>query len=114
MIYDPLPPTTNWGVWEVLVEFLDEEDNTPIDFEPYDNIRLEVIDPWSQAVVMVLSRDSGIIATPSPGFIEWRVGKGTMTGFHAGTYKVRLSVWDTDEDDAIPLMDTTVPIIGEP
>ena len=113
MIRDPLRPAPTFGVWEVICEYNDIEDNSMIDFAPYPNILVEIEDPFSQGIVMSLSRTSGQVTTPAPGIIMWRVGHDQMGGLRGGTYHVRMSAWQDDPDDRLPLMDSSVSFVGE-
>jgi len=112
MIIDTLRPTTNYGAWDVTVEFTDMEDNSPIDFSAYPNIVLEVFDAFSDSLMMTLSRTNGV-TTPAPGIIEWHASRGQMNGLRPGTYRVRMAAWQTDQDDAIPLIDSSISVVGD-
>ena len=113
MIRDPLRPAPNFGVWEVICEYNDVETNEMIDFAEYPNIQVEIEDPYSRAVVMVLTKTRGDVTTPAPGIIIWRVGHGRMTGLRFGTYHVRMAAWKDDPDDRLPLMDSSVSVVGD-
>ena len=114
MITDPLRPAPNFGTWEVICEYNDAEDNQMIDFTPYQNILVEIEDPFSKAVCMTLSKTRGEVTTPAPGIIMWKVLAGKMSGFVNGTYHVRMSAWkDEDPDDILALMDSSVSIVGD-
>ena len=114
MIRDPLRPAPNFGAWEVICEYTDMEDNEPIDFIPYQNILVEIEDPFSKAVCMTLNKTRGEVTTPAPGIIIWKVLAGKMSGFRWGTYHVRMSAWkDEDPDDILALMDSSVSIVGD-
>ena len=112
LIVDALRPAVNFGAWDVTVEYTDMEDNQPIDFATFDHVTLEMEDPFSRQVVMVLNRDTGI-TTPVPGIIEWHVTRGQMGGFRPGTYRVRLYAWDTDQNETLALMDSLVSVVGD-
>ena len=113
MFVHALPPTTNFGVWEVTMEFTDTEDIEPIDFSIYPNIRLEVLDPFSGAIAMALTKTRGQITTPAPGIIEWRATAGHMSGLHDGKYKVRLMVRPNGANEERVLMDSSISIVGD-
>jgi len=113
MIRDPLRPAPNFGVWEVICEYNDVEDNSMIDFSTYPNILVEIEDPFTRAIVMSLNKTRGDVTTPAPGIIIWRAGHGRMSGLRWGTYHVRMSAWQDDPDDRLPLMDSSVSIIGD-
>jgi hypothetical protein len=111
MIIDTLRPTVNYAAWEVTTEYTDMEDNSPIDFADWPNIRVELFDT-ANYIVMSLSRTNGV-TTPVPGFIQWNVGRGRMLGLYPGTYRVKMYAWQTDLDDALPLMDSSVSVLGD-
>lgn len=111
MIVDPLPPTTNFGIWNEAVEFVDTEDNSFIDFSPYPDIRLEVIDPFSMATVMTLTRAGGQLTTPVPGIIEWYVDLMGVSGLRPGNYKANLMVMVDGPQDVWVLMRSFLPIV---
>lgn len=113
MIRDPLRPAPNFGVWEVICEYTDVEDNQPIDFRGYPNILVEIEDPFSGAIMMVMSRTSGHVTTPAPGIIIWRVGHGQISALRWGVYHVRMAAWKDDPDDRLPLMDSSFSVIGD-
>jgi hypothetical protein len=111
MIVDPLPPTTNFGIWNEAVEFVDTEDNEPIDFSFYPDIRLEVFDPSSMSVVMTLTRASGQLTTPVPGIIEWYVDLRHVSGLRPGNYRANLTVRVDGPSDVWPLMRSFLPVV---
>jgi hypothetical protein len=112
MIRDPLRPAPNFGVWEVICEYTDMEDNEPIDFTPYTHIQVEIEDPFSGQVVMTRDRNNGV-TTPAPGIIIWTANRGEMGGLRRGTYHVRMLAWIDDQNEALPLMDSSVSIVGD-
>lgn len=113
MIRDPLRPAPNFGTWEVICEYNDIETNEMIDFSGYPNIQVEVEDPFSRAVVMVLTKSRGDVTTPAPGIIVWRAPHGRMSGLRFGTYHVRMSAWQNDPNERLALMDSSVSIVGD-
>lgn len=112
MITDALPPTTNFGAWTETVEFSDTEDNSLIDFSIYPEITLSVIDPYSQAHVLVLTKTRGQITTPSPGVIEWYVEMGVMNGLKPGPYDVRLVAQIDTAQNLLPLMRSSISVVS--
>ena len=88
------------------------EDNEPIDFEPYTNILVEIEDPFSRSIVLTMDRTHGV-TTPAPGIIIWTANRGEMGGLREGTYHVRMSAWIDDQNETLPLMDSSVSIIGD-
>jgi hypothetical protein len=110
MLTGSLPATTNFGTWVETVEFLDTEDNEPIDFSICEDIVLVLYDQWSGSAALTLSKGAGTITTPAPGIIQWRAEAGNMGGFNTGTYQVQLTAFE--DDDAVPLMMSSVTIVG--
>lgn len=110
MITGSLPPTSNFGTWVETVEYLDREDNEPIDFSTCEDIILVLYDQWSGAPALTLSKRRGEVTTPAPGIIQWRAEVGNMSGFNTGTYQVQLTAFE--DDDAVPLMMSSVTIVG--
>ena len=53
------------------------------------------------------------MTTPAPGIIIWTATRGEMGGLREGTYHVRMSAWIDDQNETLPLMDSSVSIIGD-
>lgn len=112
IITDALPATPSYGSWIEAVEFSDTEDNSLIDFSVAEEIKMQVIDPFTGIVILTISKSTGEITTPSDGIIEWNVGYTRMRSFRCGTYEVIMNAtMDSAADYVIALMKSSVSIV---